>query len=374
MLRTAKLTVADEIENALSYYQATFLREIPRLYGQLERALDGHAVAPFLRMGQWIGGDRDGNPNVNAATLRHALARQSEVALRFYLTEVHELGAELSVSGTLAPVSAQMLALAERSPDRNVHREDEPYRRALIGMYARLAASLLALSGTEALRHAVAPQAPYASAAEFLADLQVIERSLKSHHAQALVAPRLTPLMRAVQVFGFHLATLDLRQSSDRHEAVVAELLKVARIEADYSALPEEGRQALLLRLLNDARPLRVRGVDYSALTCSELEIFETARAALDRYGREALRHCIISHTEAVSDLLEVLLLQKESGLLTGTLDDAAHAALITVPLFETIGDLRQAEPIMRGLYALPGIREMVVRSGAEQDVMLGYS
>ena len=374
MLRTAKLTVADEIENALSYYQATFLREIPRLYRDVERLLHGHAVPSFLRMGHWIGGDRDGNPNVTAATMRHALSRQSEVALRFYLTEVHELGAELSMSGTLAPVSPEMRALADSSPDHSPHRLDEPYRRALIGMYSRLAATLHELTGTEALRHAVAPQNPYATPQDFIADLRIIERSLASHHAQALIAPRLAPLMRAVQVFGFHLATLDLRQSSDHHEAVVAELLRVARIEPDYSALPEDGRRSLLLRLLDDARPLRVRDADYSPLARSELEIFETAREARRRYGREALRHYIISHTEDVSDLLEVLLLQKECGLLHGTLDADAHNELIVVPLFETIGDLRNAGPIMRAFYALPGITEMVRRSGAEQDVMLGYS
>ncbi|HRD98611.1 MAG TPA: phosphoenolpyruvate carboxylase [Rubrivivax sp.] len=374
MLRLAKLTVADEVENALSYYTSTFLREIPRLYRDLERALPGHPVASFLRMGHWIGGDRDGNPNVSAATLRHALSRQAEVALRFYLTEVHELGAELSISGTLAPVTPEMQAVAARSPDHNVHRADEPYRRALIGIYARLAATLQRLTHTEALRHAVAPQDPYGGAAEFLADLRVIERSLQSHHAQALVGPRLAPLMRAVQVFGFHLATLDLRQSSDQHEAVVAELLRVARVEPDYRALDEPARRSRLLGLLADARPLRVRGADYSALTQSELEIFETAREALASYGREAIRHYIISHTEEASDLLEVLLLQKECGLLSGTLGEDARAALITVPLFETIADLRRSEPIMREFYALPGIRALVVASGAEQDVMLGYS
>jgi phosphoenolpyruvate carboxylase len=220
----------------------------------------------------------------------------------------------------------------------------------------------------------VAPQDPYADAEDFAADLQVIEQSLAAHHAQALIGPRLAPLLRAVQVFGFHLATLDLRQSSDRHEAVLAELLRVARIEADYSALDEGGRRALLLRLLDDARPLRVRGAAYSDLATGELEIFETAASALERYGRQALRHCIISHTEEVSDLLEVLLLQKECGLLHGTLDEGARNDLIVVPLFETIGDLRRAEPIMRDFYALPGIAAMVVASGAEQDVMLGYS
>lgn len=374
MLRTAKLTVSDEIENALSYYHATFLRQVPRLYRDIENALPGHGIATFFRMGNWIGGDRDGNPFVTAPTLRMALARQSETALRFYLTEVHELGAELSISATLAPVTPEMRRLAEASPDQNPHREDEPYRRALIGVYARLAATLHELTGTEALRHAVAPQHPYAAAADFLADLRVVEASLKSHHADALAAPRLAPLMRAVQVFGFHLATVDLRQSSDKHEAVVAELLKVAKLEPDYGALDESARRTLLLRLLNDARPLRVRAADYSEHARSEIEIFETALVMLQRYGRDALRHYIISHTEDVSDLLEVLLLLKEVGLLRGTLDDSATSDLIVVPLFETIGDLRNAAPIMRAFYTLPGITEMMKRSGAEQDIMLGYS
>jgi phosphoenolpyruvate carboxylase len=374
MLRTAKLRVSDEIENALSYYHATFLRQIPRMYREIEQALPGHPVPPFFRMGHWIGGDRDGNPNVTAETLRLALARQAETALRHYLTEVHTLGGELSMSAMLAPVTPEMAALAERSPDRNPHREDEPYRRALIGVYARLAATLHALTGTEALRHAVAPQDPYASADEFAADLAVIERSLRFHHADALVAPRLAPLQRAVQVFGFHLATVDLRQSSDQHEAVVAELLRTARIEPDYAALPEAERRVLLLRLLDDARSLRVRGAEYSALAQSELAIFETAAEMRQRFGAQAIRHYIISHTEAVSDLLEVLLLQKETGLLNGTLGDGARAALIVSPLFETIADLRNAVAIMREFYELPGIAALVARGGGEQDVMLGYS
>ncbi|HWH83137.1 MAG TPA: phosphoenolpyruvate carboxylase [Burkholderiaceae bacterium] len=374
MLRTAKLTVADEIENALSYYRSTFLRQIPRLYRELEDALPGHAIAPFFRMGNWIGGDRDGNPFVTAQTLQMALARQAETVLRFYLTEVHALGAELSISSSLAPVTSEMTALAAASPDHSVHRADEPYRRALIGMYARLAATLELFTGTEALRHAVAPQNPYASAGDFRADLAVIEASLAAHHAQALARPRLQPLMRAAQVFGFHLATVDLRQSSDKHEAVVAELLRVARVEADYGALPEDARRALLLQQLNDARPLRVRAAAYGELAASEIAIFEAAVQVLARYGRDAMRHYIISHTEDVSDLLEVMLLLKEVGLLRGTLDGEAVTDLIVSPLFETIGDLRNAAPIMRAFYALPGVAAMIKRSGAEQDIMLGYS
>ncbi|VTU35700.1 Phosphoenolpyruvate carboxylase [Variovorax sp. PBL-H6] len=403
LLRFSKLTVADEIENALSYYEATFLREIPRVYADLEKALGRSDIAPFLRMGQWIGGDRDGNPNVTAESLEYAMRRQAELALRYYLTEVHYLGGELSLSATLVDVSVEMQALAEGSPDQSEHRQDEPYRRALTGIYARLAATLRELSGGEAARHAVAPQNPYHCAEEFLADLRTIEESLLEKHGAALVGQRLGPLIRAVEVFGFHLATVDLRQSSDKHEAVVAELLATARLEPDYAALAEEAKQTLLLRLLDDARPLRVPDASYSPLAQSELAIFAAARKARTRYGAAAIRHYIISHTETVSDLLEALLLQKEVGLLRGTLGTGTptigtdvsslpaqetHAGLgrpvaalgnatcdlIVVPLFETIEDLRNAAPIVRAFYALPGIQALVARSGAEQDVMLGYS
>jgi phosphoenolpyruvate carboxylase len=381
LLRYTKLTVADEIENALSYYEATFLREIPKLYADVEERV-GKVDEAFFRMGNWIGGDRDGNPNVSAETLSHALKRQSEVALRFYLTEVHHLGAELSVSLMLVGVNAGMQELADHSPDVNEHRLDEPYRRALIGVYARLAATLHLLTGTDAARHAVAPQNPYANAEEFLADLRTIEASLLATNGEHLVGMRLTGLIRAVQVFGFHLATVDLRQSSDKHEEVVAELLATSRVEKNYAALDEHAKRALLMRLLCDTRPLRVVGATYSAHTLGELAIFEAARAARQRFGKAAILHYIISHTESVSDLLEVLLLQKEAGLMHGTLDDNATAELIIVPLFETIEDLRNAAPIMREFYALQGIADMVRRSAAEgalthspeQDIMLGYS
>ncbi len=381
LLRYTKLQVADEIENALSYFEATFLKEIPRLYEDVQEIV-GKIDEAFFRMGNWIGGDRDGNPNVTAATLDLALRRQSETVLRHHLREVHFLGAELSTSLMLVGVSPEMQALAGRSPDTSEHRKDEPYRRALIGMYARLAATLQELTGTEAARHAAAPQNPYASAQEFLADLQVIEASLLETNGAHLIGMRLSALIRAVQVFGFHLATIDLRQSSDKHEEVVRELLVTARIEADYSALDEQAKRVLLLKLLNDARPLRVVDAPYSDHARSELVIFETAKIARQRYGKAAIYHYIISHTESVSDLLEVLLLQKETGLMQGILNEQATAQLIVVPLFETIADLQSAAPIMREFYALPGIADMIHRSaheGAladspEQDIMLGYS
>ena len=379
LLRFSKLTVADEVENALSFYVSTFLREIPRIYATLEEALHTHPVPNFLRMGQWIGGDRDGNPFVNAQTLNLALRSQADVALRHYLTEVHYLGGELSLSALLVDFAPEMQALAEQSPDRNEHRKDEPYRRALIGIYARLAATLKELTGGDAARHAVAPQHPYPDAEAFLVDLRVIEASLLMHHAQALAAQRLQPLLRAVEVFGFYLATVDLRQSSDQHEAVLTELLQTARVSPDYAALDEAAKVTLLMSLLNDARPLRVIGATYSDHARSEIGVFEAAKTMRTQFGAQAIRHYIISHTETVSDLLEVLLLQKEVGLMRGTLDDARSTCdLIVVPLFETIDDLRHAAPIMQAFYALPGIKALVQRGGhgqyGEQDIMLGYS
>ena len=378
LLRFTKLTVADEIDNALAYYPTTFLPQIPRVYAQIEQALPGQPVQPFLRMGQWIGGDRDGNPNVNADTLRHALQQQADVIVRHLLTEVHRLGAELSLSAMLLPVPAAMQDLADRSPDTNAHRQDEPYRRALTGMYARLAATLQALTGGEAARHAVAPQNPYLSASELLADLQTIEASLIEQQCEALTHHRLKPLIRTVEVFGFHLATVDLRQSSDQHELAVADLLAHAGVEARYAELDETAKQQVLLSALDDPRPLRVPGAPYTAHTRSELAIFEAAREMRERFGASCIRHAIISHTETVSDLLEVLLLQKEAGLMRGTLQRDAQADLIVVPLFETIDDLRNAATIMGAFYRLPGMAALVARGGPdqyhEQDIMLGYS
>ena len=374
LLRFTKLTVADEIENALSYYETTFLSEIPKIYAQLEDALSGYPVASFLKMGQWIGGDRDGNPNVNAQTLEYAISRQAEMVLRHYLTEVHHLGRELSISALLVKFPKKMQDLAAASPDNNEHRQDEPYRRALTGIYARLAATLKVLTHTDAARHAVPPQNPYKNAEAFLVDLKTIDASLILQGAKALSQKRLRGLIRTVEVFGFHLATVDLRQSSDMHELVLAELLSVSAIEAGYANLTEMQKRDLLLSLLKDPQPLQVVGHQYSDFAISEIAIFTMAKKMRTLFGGDAIRHYIISHTETVSDLLEVFLLQKEVGLMHGMLGKKASVDLIVVPLFETIEDLRNAAPIMHDLYALPGILDIVKRSGGEQDIMLGYS
>jgi phosphoenolpyruvate carboxylase len=377
ILRTARLTVQDEIDNALLYYRSTFIREIPKLYAELERRL-GAPVPPFLRMGNWIGGDRDGNPNVDAHTLDVTARLHSETILRHYLTEVHHLGAELSMSDALVGCSPELTVLADASGDVNPHRADESYRRALIGVYARLAGTLTALTGGEAMRHAATSGEPYPDVETFRRDLTVVRESLLAHHGGALVEGRLAQLIRAAEIFGFHMATTDLRQSSDRHEAVIAELLAAVRLEADYSALPEQARIDLLLRLLADPRPLRAPNIAYSDGLREELAVFETARTLRESIGANCIRHYIISHTESVSDLLEVIVLQKECGLLRGTLHDAEKATarldLIVTPLFETIEDLRAAGTILRTFYELPGIANLIRRSSGVQDVMLGYS
>jgi phosphoenolpyruvate carboxylase len=375
ILRFSQLTVGDEVENALRFYHASFLREIPHLYANLERGLGCERVPPFFQMGSWIGGDRDGNPNVNAETLANALRRQSEVALRHYLGEVGEMRVEMPMSSRLVQVSAELNRLAARANVSDPHRQDEPYRQAVIGVHARLEATRRLLAyGLESAPPAPSPAEPYSSAEEFQADLEAVKRSLIANKGETLVEARLAPLVRAVEVFGFHLATLDLRQNSDVHEETVAELLAVARLAPDYRALDEGEKQKTLLAVLRDPRRLRVPGVSYSAQTASELEILDAARELRETYGTRAIRQNIISHTESVSDLLEALVLQKESGLMQGVLgDENAAAELIVTPLFETIADLRRAEHVMREFYALPGIRRLAPVGGV-QEIMLGYS
>ena len=390
MLRYAKLTVADEIDNALSYYRITFLQALPQLHQEIIASLASQfptragttakSLDSFVQMGSWIGGDRDGNPNVNAATMQHALVRQATTILDHYLEEVHALGGELSISTLLVAVSAPLQALADVSPDTSAHRTDEPYRRVLVGCYARLAATARELGATSILRKEVAAAAPYASAQEFSADLQAISDSLCAHHGALLAQPRLANLQRAVTTFGFHLATLDMRQSSDVHERVLSELFAAAGVASDYSALAESNKIILLLDELAHPRLLTSPYLSYSLETTSELGVLRTAATLRTRYGERAIRNYIISHTESVSDLLELMLLQKETGLLRITVSEGVALErtgaldLMVIPLFETIPDLRLAADIMAQWMALPLVATLIAQQGHLQEVMLGYS
>ncbi len=374
MLRLTKLQVKDEIDNGLAYYRYTFLDEIPRLYVALEERF-AHAfgerivVPPMLKMGSWIGGDRDGNPFVVAETLRYASQAQSGLILTHYLAEVHLLGAELSLSNRLVAPTPELVQLAANANDTNPHRGDEPYRQALTGVYARLAATASALAQIVPARPPHAALPAYATSAEFLHDLDLIATSLASHGASLLAEGRLRHLRRAVTVFGFYLAALDLRQNSDVHEAVVAELLARAGVHSDYASLDEPARVNLLVAELANPRLLDTPHLARSAALDTELAILRTAAEVHRQLGRDALPNYVISKCQSVSDLLEVGILLKEVGLLTPN-----RLTVNIIPLFETIADLHACADIMAAAFRLPCYQRWLASRGRWQEVMLGYS
>ena len=374
VLRRERLYVTDEVETALSYLRDVFLPALPALYQRWDRAM-GTRVPSFLKPGSWIGGDRDGNPFVTADSLRAALGRAGETVLGHYLDGIHALGAELSISTEHARVDDALVALAEASGDTAASRADEPYRRALSGIYARLAATHLTLTGKPAPRPGALLGEAYADPRAFRADLVAIARALQSDGNGPLASGgALGRLIRAVETFGFHLATLDLRQNSAVHERVVAELLKVAGVEADYLALDEDARVALLRRELANARPLTSRYADYSEETAGEIAIVQAAADAHAKYGPACITNYIVSMTTSVSDLLEVNLMLKEAGLYRpGNGDTKPTAAIMAVPLFETIGDLEAAPGVMAAWFDLPEIAAIATARG-HQEVMIGYS
>ena len=370
-LRRERLYVADEVDTAFAYFRDIFLPLIPVLYARWERDL-GQRPASFLRLGSWIGGDRDGNPHVTADSLRLALGRAAQLLLADYLGRINALGAELSISEEIAPVSAAVQALAEHSGDRNPARSDEPYRRALTGLYGRLAATYRRLVGTNPPRPASVESEPYADARGLHADLLVLQASLHAASAgDPVPGSALSRLIRAVETFGFHLATLDLRQNADVHERVVAELLRVADVTPDYRSLGESERIALLRRELGSARLLASPFAVYSAETVSELAIVAAAAQAHRQYGAACIQSYIVSKCDSVSDLLEVYVLLKESGLYRG--QGEPTAAIMAVPLFETIGDLQRAASVMQAWLGLPEIA-LITRRHGYQEVMIGYS
>jgi phosphoenolpyruvate carboxylase len=375
LLRRTKLTVLDEVANGLSFYDYTFLREVPRLHCALEDRLqtgDNNArgeLASFLRMGSWIGGDRDGNPFVTADVMRGTLHLQSSRILRFYLEELHALGAELSIAAHLADVSDELRGLAERSHDPSPHRSGEPYRLAVSGIYARLAATAAKLE-VETSRRPVAEAAPYDTAQQFKADLDILDRSLIANNSRVIARGRLRLLRRAADCFGFHLARLDIRQNSAVHERTIAELIDAAMPGTSYMALGEDARIALLTGELRSTRPLVSSFVKYSDETLGELAVLRAAAEAHATFGIDAIPQCIISMCQGISDMLEVAVLLKEVGLV----DPSGRSAINIVPLFETIGDLQACSAIMDRLLSLHDYRRLVDSRGAVQEVMLGYS
>ncbi|MDP3802793.1 phosphoenolpyruvate carboxylase [Brevundimonas sp.] len=371
LVRQAGLVVQDEIDTVVSFLERVFLRVAPAQLADWRGRLDAPDLEPFIRIGTWVGGDRDGNPNVDGAVLTAAFRTQARAVLRFYLDEVNALGAELSLSGSMSAVSPELATLAGASGDRSPHRADEPYRRALSEIYARLAATHPVLTGQPAPRAASFAAEPYAGPEAFRADLAVLRDSLVANHGAVFADDRLARLVTAVDVFGFHMATLDLRQNADVHERVVADLLKVAGVCDDYAAQPEEARLAILAGELASGRPLFSPWGAYADETLKERAILQAAAEALRLFGPHAIRTHVVSKTDAASDLLEVYLLLKEVGLYRPA--DPAACPIQAAPLFETIDDLRASKPTLERLLREPSALA-VARARGVQEVMIGYS
>jgi phosphoenolpyruvate carboxylase len=370
-LRRERIQVADEVDIALAYMRDVFLPTLPALYARWERQL-GRRTRSFLRLGSWIGGDRDGNPNVKAESLRLALGRSAEAALAHYLNELHALGAELSISTELANSTDEVTKLAEASGDLSVARSDEPYRRAITGIYARVAATYEKIVGHAPPRTASVSGEPYITADQLRTDLVEIAHAVaRGGNGLLSTGGALGRLIRAVETFGFRLATLDLRQNSDVHARVVSELLKVAGVESHYLDFDEATRVALLRKELASERLLASPFANYSEETLSELSIARAAAEAQSIYGVESITTYIVSKCESVSDLLEVNVLLKEAGLYRAT--HPGDVTIMAVPLFETIADLENAPDIMRAWFALPEVN-VAAKTRGYQEVMVGYS
>ena len=379
MLRTSKLTVRDEIKNGLTFYGHTFLMEIPQLYAKLEKQVEKYfkksfVIAPLLRVGSWIGGDRDGNPFVTAEVMSDAAKRHSAVALDFYLAETNLLGMRLSLSSRLVEISDELKAFAAQSPDKSPSRDDEPYRRAIMAIYSRLIATAEKLSHqVEHLRQVDENAVAYPNPQALMADLDILIGSLNGHHAVSLAQGRLGNLRRAVEVFGFHLAPLDMRQHSGVHEQVVSELMAVAGV-ADYIKLDEVARRTALVKVMQQGKKLAQEIGQFTDTAQGELRIMQAAADIHLSFGSAALPNYIISMTKGASDMLEVGLMVQQSGLLEVKNGTAPTLHLNIIPLFETIDDLRGSSQIMDELFSIPFYRELLKSRDNTQEVMLGYS
>ena len=372
--RRHKLSVNDEINNGVSIFPMSFFEALPKLYRTMERdfqtAYPGVRVPNILKIGGWIGGDRDGNPFVSAETLRFAFRRHADAVFRFYRGELDKLYRELPLSIRRVKVNDDVMALAALSPDEEIARTEEPYRRAIAYIMARAMGKARSLGLGMGCKFGFLE--PYATVEDFLNDLKKLQRSLHENGSQLLAEGRLADIIRSVSVFGFHMMPLDLRQHAGKHADVVAELFQHAGLE-DYNSLNEEQKQAALLRELSHQRPLYSPFITYSDHTRHELAIFNEARKIKDEFGEDAVTQSIISNCEQPSDLLALALLLKESGLLVVE-NGKPHSRINIVPLFETIEALENACPVMETMFRLDWYDVLLESRGNIQEIMLGYS
>jgi len=376
LIRLSRLQISDEIAVGLRYYSAAFFEVMPKVNAEVREALRSRwpdadlLPEPILRPGSWIGGDRDGNPNVTADVVRLATGSAAYTALGHYTAELTALERELSMSARLVAVTDELAALATQCGE---HPADEPYRRALRVIHARLTATAAEILDRQPDNLLDLGLSPYAAPGEMLADLDTISVSLRLNGSALLADDRLARLREAVHVFGFHLSGLDMRQNSDVHEEVVAELLAWAGVHPDYCSLSEDERVNVLAAELGTRRPLIGDRDELSELARKELAIVTAAARAVAIYGSAAVPNYIISMCRSVSDLLEAAILLKECGLLDAS-GSEPYCPVGIVPLFETIDDLRRGASIMEAALDLPVYRSIVRARGDSQEVMLGYS
>ncbi|CIQ52178.1 phosphoenolpyruvate carboxylase [Streptococcus pneumoniae] len=368
MIREKKLKVTNEITNAMEYYNSSFLKAIPHLTTEYKRLAQAHGLnlkqAKPITMGMWIGGDRDGNPFVTAKTLKQSALTQCEVIMNYYDKKIYQLYREFSLSTSIVNVSKQVREMARQSKDNSIYREKELYRRALFDIQSKIQATKTYLIEDEEVG------TRYETANDFYKDLIAIRDSLLENKGESLISGDFVELLQAVEIFGFYLASIDMRQDSSVYEACVAELLKSAGIHSRYSELSEEEKCDLLLKELEeDPRILSATHAEKSELLAKELAIFKTARVLKDKLGDDVIRQTIISHATSLSDMLELAILLKEVGLV-----DTERARVQIVPLFETIEDLDHSEETMRKYLSLSLAKKWIDSRNNYQEIMLGYS
>ncbi|HGJ7008214.1 TPA: phosphoenolpyruvate carboxylase [Streptococcus pneumoniae] len=368
MIREKKLKVTNEITNAMEYYNSSFLKAVPHLTTEYKRLAQAHGLnlkqAKPITMGMWIGGDRDGNPFVTAKTLKQSALTQCEVIMNYYDKKIYQLYREFSLSTSIVNVSKQVREMARQSKDNSIYREKELYRRALFDIQSKIQATKTYLIEDEEVG------TRYETANDFYKDLITIRDSLLENKGESLISGDFVELLQAVEIFGFYLASIDMRQDSSVYEACVAELLKSAGIHSRYSELSEEEKCDLLLKELEeDPRILSATHAEKSELLAKELAIFKTARVLKDKLGDDVIRQTIISHATSLSDMLELAILLKEVGLV-----DTERARVQIVPLFETIEDLDHSEETMRKYLSLSLAKKWIDSRNNYQEIMLGYS
>lgn len=368
MIREKKLKVKNEIRNVLDYYNTSLIPAITKLTMQYRTQAQKHHIdisnATPITMGMWIGGDRDGNPFVTDETLRISAITQAEVILQYYMQQIQQLYFYYSLSSSITSVSPEVEKMAQQSSDHSVYREKEPYRKALHYILQRLENTYINLTNND---H---KDPSYQSVDEFKEDLLTIQISLIDHNDRILTTGNFAQILQATDIFGFYLASIDMRQDSSILEACISELLSSANIESSYSKLAEKEKCKLLLNLLeHDPRILSATQLPKSELLTKELAIFQTARVLKDQIGENVIRQHIISHCESISDMLELAILLKEVGLI-----DAKHSRMQIVPLFETIEDLQNANAIMQEYLNIPIVKNWLADHKNYQEIMLGYS